>query len=235
MCAYHIWYNSSMRKVATMIAIILLASNLLGQSSRPETDTPIPLVPIEPEFPADILAKFHNSERIDLFVEVNFRGFVVGVEAFGPWFACGTPDIIPSELQKAAINAVKQTRFIPGLRRGQPADAPLVVTLVIKGTQPSPASSELKVIKGDLKNGQAIYLPKPKYPSKARDYRVEDNVSIQVSIDESGGVVSVRAKSGHPLLLKAAATAACNAQFSPTLAGGVPMKVSGLITYNFVL
>lgn len=59
-------------------------------------------------------------------------------------------------------------------------------------------------------------------------------VSVQVLIDENGDVVSASAVSGHPLLRAAAAQAAGGAKFSPTQLQGMPVKVSGFITYNFV-
>jgi len=40
--------------------------------------------------------------------------------------------------------------------------------------------------------------------------------------------------SGHPLLRAAAVAAARGARFSPTKLSGQPVKVSGVITYNFV-
>jgi len=53
-------------------------------------------------------------------------------------------------------------------------------------------------------------------------------------IDETGKVVSASAAGGHPLLQAAAVSAARGARFSPTLLSGQPVKVSGIITYNFV-
>jgi outer membrane biosynthesis protein TonB len=46
-------------------------------------------------------------------------------------------------------------------------------------------------------------------------------------------VVSAKA-SGHPLLVAEAQKAAMQARFSPTVISETPMKVSGVITYNFV-
>ena len=54
-------------------------------------------------------------------------------------------------------------------------------------------------------------------------------------IDETGKVISAQAMSGHPLLRAAAVQAAQQALFTPTVLGGQPVKVSGVITYNFVL
>ena len=91
-----------------------------------------------------------------------------------------------------------------------------------------------KTVSGGVLNGRAISLPKPPYPPAARAVRASGAVSVQVLIDESGRVVSANAASGHPLLRQAAESAARGARFSPTLLSGQPVKVSGIITYNFV-
>ena len=56
---------------------------------------------------------------------------------------------------------------------------------------------------------------------------------MQVLIDENGNVVSATPVSGHPLLKSAAAAAAQNSKFAPTMLSGQPVKVSGIITYVF--
>jgi hypothetical protein len=48
-------------------------------------------------------------------------------------------------------------------------------------------------------------------------------------------VLSAKAVSGSPFLLIEAQKAAMQARFSPTRLGDQPVKVSGVITYNFVL
>lgn len=91
-----------------------------------------------------------------------------------------------------------------------------------------------KQISGGVLNGKATSLPKPPYPPAARAVRASGAVSVQVLIDESGNVVSATAVSGHPLLRAAAVQAARGARFSPTMLSGQAVKVSGVITYNFV-
>ena len=91
-----------------------------------------------------------------------------------------------------------------------------------------------KTVSGGVLNGKATSLPKPAYPPAARAVRASGAVSVQVLISESGSVISASAVSGHPLLRAAAVSAARNARFSPTLLSGQPVKVSGVITYNFV-
>jgi len=84
-------------------------------------------------------------------------------------------------------------------------------------------------------NGIAKSLPPPAYPPAAKAIRATGKVSVQVLIDESGNVVSANAASGHPLLIDAAVRAARNARFSTTYLSKVPVKVTGVIVYNFTL
>lgn len=103
------------------------------------------------------------------------------------------------------------------------------------GTIPSPPRLiNSGTFSGGVLNGKATSLPKPEYPPAAMAVRASGAVSIQVLIDESGNVVSANAVSGHPLLRAASESAARGAKFLPTLVGGNPVKVSGVITYNFV-
>lgn len=91
-----------------------------------------------------------------------------------------------------------------------------------------------KIVSGGVLNGKAITLPKPPYPAAAKAVKASGTVVVQVVIDEQGNVVTATAVSGHPLLRAAAATAARGAKFSPTKLSGTPVKVSGVITYNFI-
>lgn len=99
---------------------------------------------------------------------------------------------------------------------------------------PPPKKVVPKTVSGGVLNGKATSLPKPAYPAAAKAIRAGGSVSVQVLIDESGRVVSASAVSGNPLLRAAAVQAAQGARFSPTLLSGQPVKVSGVITYNFV-
>ncbi|HEY8414094.1 MAG TPA: TonB family protein [Pyrinomonadaceae bacterium] len=89
-------------------------------------------------------------------------------------------------------------------------------------------------ISGGVLNGKAISLPKPGYPPIARAAHASGTVTVQVLIDENGNVVSAKAVSGHPLLQAVAVAAARQARFSPTKLSGQPVKVTGVIQYNFV-
>lgn len=113
----------------------------------------------------------------------------------------------------------------------------------LPGTAQDPAPKESSTvhtapipqqIAGGVLNGKAISLPKPKFPPAARAVGASGAVSVQVLIDENGDVVSASAVSGHPLLRAASVEAARGAKFSPTQLSGQPVKVTGVITYNFI-
>lgn len=90
------------------------------------------------------------------------------------------------------------------------------------------------VSKGPL-NGYAKSLPKPVYSAAAKAVRAQGSVTVQVMIDERGNVVSANAVKGHPMLKDESEKAARAAKFAPTILGDAPVKVTGVITYNFIL
>lgn len=120
---------------------------------------------------------------------------------------------------------------------GGPATPPRQIVPNIEEPPPPPADPpkpKIIVSKGPI-NGQAVSLPKPIYPPIAKAAGIQGMVSVQVLIDEHGRVVSAKAIDGSPALRPEAQRAALQARFSPTMLGDQPVKVSGVITYNFVL
>lgn len=118
---------------------------------------------------------------------------------------------------------------------GNVVAAPAKVTIVDEPPPPEPTPTPRTApVSGGVLNGKAISLPKPQYPPIARAARASGTVVVQVLIDENGSVVSAKAVSGHPLLQAVAVAAARQARFSPTKLSGQPVKVTGVIQYNFV-
>lgn len=108
-------------------------------------------------------------------------------------------------------------------------------TPVLKPTPAPPTNQAPRgPISGGVMNGKATYLAKPAYPPIAKAANASGAVSVQVLVDESGNVISANAISGHPLLRTSAVVAARASKFSPTKLSGQPVKVSGVIIYNFV-
>lgn len=90
-------------------------------------------------------------------------------------------------------------------------------------------------ISGGVLNGKAVSLPQPLYPVEARAARIGGAVTVQITVDEYGAVISARAVSGHPLLQAASVNAAMQARFASTFLMGEAVKVTGVLVYNFVV
>ncbi len=97
----------------------------------------------------------------------------------------------------------------------------------------SPPPRAARAVSGGVLNGKAVSLPKPTYPETARSANAQGSVSVQITIDEAGNVISATPVSEHPLFQAAATEAAKQAKFAPTMMSGKPVRVTGVITYNF--
>lgn len=104
---------------------------------------------------------------------------------------------------------------------------------MMKKSPAQPVEKIKTIVSGGVVNGQATSLPKPPYPAAAKAAGASGLVNVQVTIDETGKVVSAKAIDGHLLLRQAAEKAARNADFNPTLLSGKPVKVTGVIVYKF--
>jgi TonB family protein len=99
----------------------------------------------------------------------------------------------------------------------------------------APAPRILKPVSGGVLNGKALTLPVPVYPQLAMRSRTAGKVEVEVTVDENGKVMNAQATSGPATLRDAAVEAAKRARFTPTRLSGAPVKVVGLIVYNFTL
>lgn len=113
-----------------------------------------------------------------------------------------------------------------------PARATLKVTEVGEDENPSGASAP-KPIEGGVLNAKAVSLPKPIYTEEAKRVHASGKVTVRVVLDETGKVVSAMATDGPLPLRQAAEDAARKAVFQPTEQGGIVVRVTGLIIYEF--
>lgn len=132
----------------------------------------------------------------------------------------------PSSSQTAAQSSQSQTNEPSQARTSQ---AP------VQASPPAQPASTQKPISSGVLNGKALNLPKPDYSSTARAAGASGTVVVEVTVDETGKVIAAKAISGHPMLRAAAVNAARLARFAPTKLSGQPVKVAGVITYNFVV
>ncbi|HKS08496.1 MAG TPA: TonB family protein [Pyrinomonadaceae bacterium] len=110
-----------------------------------------------------------------------------------------------------------------------PARATLKVTEI--GENDAPTGS--KPVEFGALNAKATSLPKPAYTEEMKRVKARGRVTVRVVVDENGKVTSAQAVDG-PLPLRAAAEeAARQAAFSPFTEGGIVVKGTGVLTYDF--
>jgi TonB family protein len=90
-------------------------------------------------------------------------------------------------------------------------------------------------VSGGVLQGKAIVKVQPLYPPVARAARASGAVQVQITISETGEVIEAVIVSGHQLLREAALQAARQWLFKPTELSGTPIKVQGILTFNFSL
>lgn len=131
-----------------------------------------------------------------------------------------------------------------GREQGEPGNGDIGLSNSRKTAEPEPETAPPPTVKtADTKpkiirstgpvNGHATYLPKPAYPAPAIAINLQGKVDVQVTIDETGKVVSAKAVSGHVFFRPGAERAAWDARFKPTYLNNAPVKVTGMIVYNF--
>jgi TonB family protein len=145
------------------------------------------------------------------------------------------------ELQLVVMTRHSDPRFgettyrLTNINRSEPARDlfELPGDYTVQDSAPSVSSASIGGINGGVMNGKAITLPLPEYPAMARQAKASGSVTVEITIDEDGNVISARSTSGHPLLQSASVNAARQAKFSPTRLNGQPIKVNGVLVYTF--
>ena len=111
-----------------------------------------------------------------------------------------------------------------------PARATLKVTEIGENDAPTKTA---KPVEFGVLNAKATALPKPAYTEEMKRVKARGRVTVRVVVDENGKVTSAQAVDG-PLPLRAAAEeAAKQATFTPFTEGGIVVKGTGVLTYDF--
>src|SRR5215831_12725989 len=113
----------------------------------------------------------------------------------------------------------------------------LINGVSVSAQQPEQSLEAPKIIRksGGVLQASATRRVEPAYPPLAKAAHISGSVVVEVTIDESGDVISANPISGHPLLKDAAVNAARGWKFAKTTLSGVPVKVIGAITFNFMM
>lgn len=130
------------------------------------------------------------------------------------------------------VPGVRTGPLVPG---GDEIEAPPAKTQPKPEPPPRQDPPQIVSVPSSVLVGKTISKPVPLYPVIAKQTRVQGTVPVQILVDETGAVVSAQATGGPALLQQAAVQAARRARFTPTILTGRPVKVSGVILYNFIL
>jgi hypothetical protein len=141
------------------------------------------------------------------------------------------PKLDPS-LMTAAENAARQATFKPFFLKGVAVKfaGRLSYNFIADNINQPPRIGD---IYGSLVNERAVSLPEPEWPAESDTFRGVKNVVVNVTIDETGKIISAKAVSGRAEWRPAAEAAALKAEFKPYLFMGEPVQISGLIQYGF--
>jgi outer membrane biosynthesis protein TonB len=255
--------TSEPNAAAVLILILFVSAMLSGSTVAQSTSFTSPRLLTVPKFVPPASARGLTG-ALSVNVAVDSRGRVTNViSVAGPGDICAgvtRQDVV--DVRTVASNTAMRATFAPatlgGLTQASEAwvdfelpapkemkqsksgkEDPTVaaageMNYSANSSDPSSEQGNAKQLVGGVLNGKAMMLPKPPYPPAARAVRASGAVQIQVLIETDGSVFSARAVSGHPLLRAQSAIAACKAKFTPTLLSGQPVKVSGIIIYNYV-
>jgi hypothetical protein len=85
----------------------------------------------------------------------------------------------------------------------------------------------------DVEIGQYIYISKPFISRRAGRTQPNSQTKVKITVNEKGFVNSAIALEGHPLLRAMSVQAARQTKFIPTTINGKPVRVTGVITFDF--
>jgi TonB family protein len=110
----------------------------------------------------------------------------------------------------------------------------LIISLAQARPSQLPKPRYIKVSGGVLQ-GSAIKKVPPSYPPLAKAALATGQVQVQITVSERGEVIEAIVIDGHPLLGDAALEAARQWVFKPIKLNTRPVKVQGILTFNFTL
>jgi protein TonB len=151
-----------------------------------------------------------------------------------------SPPVASQPLPGAAANkrspmAPPSVGAVPASQGGSDGSTPLDVSSVPGGANrpgeaPAPAPRA-----NTPTRAESLRQVRPEYPSMAKASGQKGIVTVEVSINERGDVVSARAISGPSLLRGPAVTAASRWKFKPAMRDGKPISSVTTISFNFRL
>ena len=86
---------------------------------------------------------------------------------------------------------------------------------------------------GGIRSGKLLSSPRPHYPKGLGQKRASGRVTVKVLIDEKEAVLNACATSGDPIFWPYAESAAYQARLEPTTLMGIPIRIPGILPFDF--
>jgi 2,3-bisphosphoglycerate-dependent phosphoglycerate mutase len=135
-----------MRRLAPLLLFVIAATSAFGQEATPpyriggDVKAPVVISRVEPVYPAE--ARAHGvSGLVILEAVIDRDGKARDVKILKP---------LPFGVDQAAVDAVKQWKFSPGTRNGEPVDVLINLTVTFKADG---SAGEARVLRTAAQNG----------------------------------------------------------------------------------
>ena len=89
------------------------------------------------------------------------------------------------------------------------------------------------LVQSGLMAGTLTIGPTPPYSQEAKNGGISGPVVLKITLDDNGQLSSINVLSGHPILSGPAELAARRSTYAPAKLEGMPVKITGLLIYNF--
>jgi len=207
--------RSSIIVFGVTLIVVVAVTSAFGQGGTgrvtPETKKPTITHPIRPPKPNPQAPPFNNKNFLDALSVLN---------------QCASQSALIREVRRRGVD-FDLTAEVESELRAMGAEPELLAAV--------DDNFRSEAIRGGTLTAKAIKLVQPPYPAIAKSAHASGTVQVQIVIDEDGNVIDAQAISGHPLLYGASVGAARASKFTPTKLNGQPVKVTGVISYNFTL
>jgi protein TonB len=226
-------FTLSLLAQSLVLCIVLLAA-LLSRPLPPNGSwstillEPPPPAAQPPEIPAPLVRTRANrfDDRLTQPRDIPDQVAVIVDEAI-PWETVATaPDVgVPGGIP-GGIGVLGILAGPPGVRP-PPPPPPAVAA--------APTIPEQIRVSESIQKARLIHRVEPRYPSLAKQARVQGLVRLRAIIAKDGSIQSLEVISGHPLLIPEAVAAVRQWRYRPTLLNGVEVEVVTQVDVHFRL
>lgn len=216
-----------------LITSLLLTGGLMAQQAPKALTNPDPVYPPE-------AAELGYGGTVNVVIRVDKKGKVKVLQSVGPNAPCSNlNDRRVKKIREVVVDTARMLEFEPPLQNGKPTEIEMTVSYSFDSTgkpaKPKDLSeSKGRIVEAGVLMGRVKHLARPDYPASARANRLAGPVSVSVCVDVDGKVIAASALGGDRGLQDSAVDAACRSSIEPVQLSGVPVQVSGVITFVFV-